>query len=145
MKWEHVLFYNVSHKYLKLNKVRARKNNQHLYKSKKEVKMDTQIKKGLLDLCVLSFLRDKDMYGYEIVQNISKSIEVSEGTIYPILRRLSKEGFFETYIVESNEGPARKYYRITVSGIEHYEKQLEAWETLKIGMDNILKRGESNE
>ena len=56
--------------------------------------MDTQIKKGLLDLCVLSFLMDKDMYGYEIVQSISKSIEVSEGTIYPILRRLSKEGFF---------------------------------------------------
>jgi len=61
--------------------------------------MDTQIKKGLLDLCVLSFLMDKDMYGYEIVQSISKSIEVSEGTIYPILRRLSKEGFFE-YLVQ---------------------------------------------
>jgi len=60
--------------------------------------LDTQIKKGLLDLCVLSFLIDKDMYGYEIVQSISKSIEVSEGTIYPILRRLSKEGYFETYI-----------------------------------------------
>lgn len=107
--------------------------------------MDTQIKKGLLDLCVLSFLMDKDMYGYEIVQNISKSIEVSEGTIYPILRRLSKEGFFETYIVESNEGPARKYYRITVAGMEHYKNQLEAWENLKNGMDSILKRGESND
>lgn len=107
--------------------------------------MDTQIKKGLLDLCVLSFLMDKDMYGYEIVQNISKSIEVSEGTIYPILRRLSKEGFFEIYIVESNEGPARKYYRITVAGMEHYKNQLEAWENLKKGMDSILKRGESND
>ena len=86
--------------------------------------MDTQIKKGLLDLCVLSFLIDKDMYGYEIVQSISKSIEVSEGTIYPILRRLSKEGYFETYIVESNEGPARKYYRITALGIEFYKKTI---------------------
>ena len=107
--------------------------------------MDTQIKKGLLDLCVLSFLMEKDMYGYEIVQSISKSIEVSEGTIYPILRRLSKDGFFETYIVESNEGPARKYYRITVAGMEHYKNQLEAWENLKNGMDRILKRGESND
>ena len=98
--------------------------------------MDTQIKKGLLDLCVLSFLIDKDMYGYEIVQSISKSIEVSEGTIYPILRRLSKEGYFETYIVESNEGPARKYYRITA---------LNSWEKLKNGMDSILKRGENND
>lgn len=107
--------------------------------------MDTQIKKGLLDLCVLSFLIDKDMYGYEIVQSISKSIEVSEGTIYPILRRLSKEGYFETYIVESNEGPARKYYRITALGIEFYKKQLNSWEKLKKGMDSILKRGENND
>lgn len=107
--------------------------------------MDTQLKKGLLDLCVLSFLIDKDMYGYEIVQSISKSIEVSEGTIYPILRRLSKEGYFETYIVESNEGPARKYYRITALGIEFYKKQLNSWEKLKKGMDSILKRGENND
>ena len=107
--------------------------------------MDTQIKKGLLDLCVLSFLIDKDMYGYEIVQSISKSIEVSEGTIYPILRRLSKEGYFETYIVESNEWPARKYYRITALGIEFYKKQLNSWEKLKNGMDSILKRGENND
>lgn len=107
--------------------------------------MDTQIKKGLLDLCVLSFLIDKDMYGYEIVQSISKSIEVSEGTIYPILRRLSKEGYFETYIVESNEGPVRKYYRITALGIEFYKKQLNSWEKLKNGMDSILKRGENND
>jgi hypothetical protein len=107
--------------------------------------LDTQIKKGLLDLCVLSFLIDKDMYGYEIVQSISKSIEVSEGTIYPILRRLSKEGYFETYIVESNEGPARKYYRITALGIEFYKKQLNSWEKLKNGMDSILKRGENND
>ena len=107
--------------------------------------MDTQIKKGLLDLCVLSFLIDKDRYGYEIVQSISKSIEVSEGTIYPILRRLSKEGYFETYIVESNEGPARKYYRITALGIEFYKKQLNSWEKLKNGMDSILKRGENND
>jgi hypothetical protein len=107
--------------------------------------LDTQIKKGLLDLCVLSFLIDKDMYGYEIVQSISKSIEVSEGTIYPILRRLSKEGYFETYIVESNEGPARKYYRITALGIEFYKKQLNSWEKLKKGMDSILKRGENND
>lgn len=107
--------------------------------------MDTQLKKGLLDLCVLSFLKEKDMYGYEIVQNISKSIEVSEGTIYPILRRLNKEGFFESYIKESNEGPARKYYRITVLGISFYEEKLKAWESLKDGMEKILKRGECNE
>ena len=107
--------------------------------------MNAQFKKGVLELIVLAAVEQKDMYGYEIVQSISKSIEVSEGTIYPILRRLSKEGFFETYIVESNEGPARKYYRITASGMRYYNNQLEAWEKLKNGMDKILKRGENDE
>lgn len=107
--------------------------------------MDTQIKKGLLDLCVLSVLKQKDMYGYEIVQNISKSIEVSEGTIYPILRRLNKEGFFESYIKESTEGPARKYYRIIALGILHYEKQLNSWYKLKNGIEKILQRGDNDE
>lgn len=107
--------------------------------------MDTQIKKGLLDLCVLSFLQKKDMYGYEIVQNISKSIEVSEGTIYPILRRLSKENLFETYIKESNEGPARKYYKITDEGILYYKNQVKLWNELKFAIDEILKRGEDDE
>ena len=78
--------------------------------------MNTQFRKGVLEICVLTLISKKDMYGYEIVQNISKVIEVNEGTIYPILRRLTKEGYFETYILESNEGPARKYYKITDSG-----------------------------
>ena len=71
--------------------------------------MNTQFRKGVLEICVLTLISKKDMYGYEIVQNISKVIEVNEGKIYPILRRLTKEGYFETYILESNEGPARKY------------------------------------
>lgn len=107
--------------------------------------MDTQIKKGLLDLCVLSLLRDKEMYGYEIVQCISQSIEVSEGTIYPILRRLNKEGIFETYIKESTEGPARKYYKLTDLGRSHFSEQLHAWRDLKMAIDKIIERGEENE
>lgn len=107
--------------------------------------MDTQIKKGLLDLCVLSLLRDKEMYGYEIVQCISQSIEVSEGTIYPILRRLNKEGIFETYIKESTEGPARKYYKLTDLGRSHFSEQLHAWRDFKMAIDKIIERGEENE
>ena len=80
--------------------------------------MNTQFRKGVLEICVLTLISKKDMYGYEIVQNISKVIEVNEGTIYPILRRLTKEEYFETYILESNEGPARKYYKITDKGRE---------------------------
>ena len=89
--------------------------------------MNTQFRKGVLEICVLTLISKKDMYGYEIVQNISKVIEVNEGTIYPILRRLTKEEYFETYILESNEGPARKYYKITDKGIENLYRLKNEW------------------
>ncbi|MBQ8998985.1 MAG: PadR family transcriptional regulator [Clostridium sp.] len=89
--------------------------------------MNTQFRKGVLEICVLTLISKKDMYGYEIVQNISKVIEVNEGTIYPILRRLTKEEYFETYILESNEGPARKYYKITDKGTENLHRLKSEW------------------
>ena len=89
--------------------------------------MNTQFRKGVLEICVLTLISKKDMYGYEIVQNISKVIEVNEGTIYPILRRLTKEEYFETYILESNEGPARKYYKVTDKGIENLYRLKNEW------------------
>ena len=89
--------------------------------------MNTQFRKGVLEICVLTLISKKDMYGYEIVQNISKVIEVNEGTIYQILRRLTKEGYFDTYILESNEGPARKYYKITEEGKENLHRLKSEW------------------
>lgn len=89
--------------------------------------MNTQFRKGVLEICVLALISKKDMYGYEIVQNISKVIEVNEGTIYPILRRLTKEGYFNTYILESSEGPARKYYKLTDLGKENLNKLIVEW------------------
>ena len=70
-------------------------------------------KRGTVDLVVLSVLLEKDMYGYEIVSEVSKIIEVNEGTIYPLLKRLTNEKYFETYLRESTEGPPRKYYHLT--------------------------------
>ncbi|WP_042272960.1 PadR family transcriptional regulator [Faecalimicrobium dakarense] len=89
--------------------------------------MNTQFRKGVLEICVLALISKKDMYGYEIVQNISKVIDVNEGTIYPILRRLTKEEYFETYILESSEGPARKYYKITELGSQNLNKLMAEW------------------
>ena len=100
--------------------------------------MNTQFKKGVLEICVLSLIESKDMYGYEIVQNISKIIEVNEGTIYPILRRLTKEGFFETYIKESNEGPARKYYRMTAKGILNLQDLKKEWNEFVSAVDLFI-------
>ncbi len=78
--------------------------------------MNTQFKKGVLELCVLVLLDRKDCYGYEMVDEISKTISISEGTIYPLLKRLKKENMVISYLKESQDGPPRKYYKITVIG-----------------------------
>jgi PadR family transcriptional regulator PadR len=78
--------------------------------------MSAQLKKGVLDLCVLNIVMNEDSYGYDIYQNINEDLSISESTIYPILRKLVKEGFCETYLAESNEGPPRKYFKITELG-----------------------------
>ena len=85
----------------------------------------------------------KDMYGYELVEKVSKVVDVSEGTIYPILKRLTNEGYFETYLKESSEGPARKYYRITVLGIQHQEKVLAEWNTFSEKINQFIKERDS--
>ena len=98
--------------------------------------MDTQFKKGVLELCVLSLLTKKDYYGYELVEKISANIQISEGTIYPLLRRLQKDGLLRTYLKESKEGPSRKYYQLTKNG---KEKEKELREECKSFADKIKK------
>lgn len=82
--------------------------------------MNAQFKKGVLELIVLAAVEQKDMYGYELVAEVSKVVNVKEGTIYPILKRLTNEHYFETYLRESTEGPPRKYYHLTAAGILHF-------------------------
>lgn len=103
-----------------------------------------QFKKGVLELCVLSILTRRDYYGYELVEYISKYINISEGTIYPLLSRFRKENYVTTYLKESQEGPPRKYYRITEKGKETYEELIREWEAFTIGVNKII-RGELNE
>ena len=73
--------------------------------------MNVQFKKGVLNLCVLVLLDKQDHYGYELVQKISDQISISEGSVYPLLRRLTKKGYFTTYLKESTEDLPRKYYQ----------------------------------
>lgn len=82
----------------------------------------------------------KDMYGYELVEKVSKVVDVSEGTIYPILKRLTNEGYFETYTKESTEGPIRKYYHITSIGIEIMNKELIEWQKFSKNVNDFLER-----
>ncbi len=101
--------------------------------------MNIQFKKGILELLVLSLLLEQDRYGYELVNEISKNIMISEGTIYPLLRRLNSDGYFETYLKESTEGPPRKYYKITERGVEAHKELRDEWEKFLIGVSKILK------
>lgn len=79
-----------------------------------------QVRKGVLELCILNALRDRERYGYELVKTVTSipGIEVAEGTIYPLLSRLRLQGLVSTRLEESPEGPARKYYVLTAKGTE---------------------------
>ncbi|CAK7081011.1 PadR family transcriptional regulator [Tissierella carlieri] len=103
--------------------------------------MNIQFKKGVLELCVLSLLDRKDFYGYELVEHISQYINISEGTIYPLLRKFRAEGYVTTYLEESQEGPPRKYYKLTDRGEEVYEELEIEWQSFIDGVNSIL-RGE---
>jgi PadR family transcriptional regulator PadR len=78
----------------------------------------TQLRKGILELAILAALSQGRHYGYSLVRTISGSVDIdlTEGTIYPILGRLAKEGLVESEWVESSQGPPRKYYRLTAKG-----------------------------
>jgi len=91
--------------------------------------LDTQMKKGLLDVCVLAAVSRKDSYGYQIIRDVSSCVTVSESTLYPILRRLESAGFLTTYSVEHN-GRLRKYYRITKPGRLKIEDFFEEWQDM---------------
>ena len=104
--------------------------------------MNTQFKKGVLELIVLLCVYKKDMYGYELVSEVSKVINVNEGTIYPLLKRLTNEHYFETYLSESTEGPPRKYYRITGNGKTRTTELLQEWNEFHEQVSRFIKESE---
>lgn len=89
--------------------------------------MDIQLKKGLLEFCVLAVLNKSDSYGYQIIKDISTCIEISESTLYPILKRLEAGTYLETYSVAHNSR-LRKYYKITDKGKEYINEFLGEWQ-----------------
>lgn len=101
--------------------------------------MNVQYKKGVIELCVLSMLYSKDSYGYDISEYISKRINISDGTIYPILRKLKSEGLVTTYLSEESGGPPRKYYRLTNLGREQYLAEKTEWLDFAKQVESILK------
>ena len=101
--------------------------------------MNTQFKKGVLELLVLVAVDKKDMYGYELVEEVSRAIDVKEGTIYPLLKRMTNEHYFETYLKESSEGPPRKYYHITATGILQLRQLYSDWREFSDRVNGFLE------
>ena len=101
--------------------------------------MNAQLKKGVLELIVLESVRQKDMYGYELVEEVSKVVDVNEGTIYPLLKRMTNEHYFETYLRESTEGPLRKYYHLTAAGVLYRDSLEQEWNQLTEKVGAFLK------
>ncbi len=100
--------------------------------------MNSQFKKGVLDLCVLAFLSKGDSYGYNLADCLASKVQVADGTVYPILRKLASEGYVDTYLKESQNGPPRKYYHLTEAGREKLKADRTGWEEFSKAVDEIL-------
>ncbi len=89
-------------------------------------------------MCVMALLGFRERYGYELVHEISQRFEISEGSIYPLLRRLLTEGYVTTYLQESGEGPARKYYSLTEQGIAARDELIREWRIFSTAVNDLI-------
>lgn len=100
--------------------------------------IQAQLKRGVLELCVLALLSRGDAYAYEIASRLAKGIDMGEGTIYPLMRRMQSDGLVDTYLVESPSGPPRKYYKLTTAGQASFALQKDEWTAFSKAVDEIL-------
>lgn len=101
-------------------------------------KWQSQVKKGTLSFIILIILKDSEFYGYELIEKVKKftSIQIAEGTLYPLLNRLKKEGLVESKWVEQESGIPRKYYKLTKTGKNTLKEMMEYW----MKLENSIKK-----
>ncbi|HEX6147390.1 MAG TPA: PadR family transcriptional regulator [Acidimicrobiia bacterium] len=101
----------------------------------------TQLLHGVLDMCLLSIIDEEASYGYEMVNKLrARGLNLaSEGSIYPLLSRLQKQGMIESYLVQSSGGPARKYYRMSGPGRTALEQWRHDWSEFRDSVDEVLR------
>ena len=100
--------------------------------------MTIQFKKGVLELCVLSLLQQEDRYGYDVTSKLAQIIEVADGSIYLVLRRLKEDGCVTSYIEEASGGPPRKYYVITRKGEDFLRELSDEWQQLVQNVNSLV-------
>lgn len=106
--------------------------------------MDIQLKRGLLDVCVLAAIKNEDSYGYQIIKDMKPYVEISESTLYPILRRLESSQLLTVRTAEHN-GRLRKYYHITPQGLQRIEAFKAEWHEIVSIYHFIAREGEEHE
>lgn len=102
------------------------------------IMMDIQLKRGLLDVCVLAAIKNEDSYGYQIIKDMKPYVEISESTLYPILRRLEAANMLTVRTMEHN-GRLRKYYHITIQGLQRIEDFKKEWNEIMAIYKFIIK------
>lgn len=100
--------------------------------------IQTQLRKGVLELCVLTLLSHSDAYGYEIASRLMQEVGMGEGTIYPLMRRMQDDGLVSTYLVEAPSSPPRKYYRMTEEGRKTLAAQRAEWKAFIASVEKML-------
>ena len=105
--------------------------------------MENQMKRGLLDVCVLAAIKNEDSYGYQIVKDMSPYVEISESTLYPILRRLENGAMLTVRTAEHN-GRLRKYYHITDAGRERLKAFEDEWKELMQIYEFVTREGKND-
>ena len=108
---------------------------------RRHITMDAQLKRGMLDICVLSAIKNKESYGYQIIKDISEYVKISESTLYPILRRLETANYLTVRTAE-HSGRLRKYYMITADGLNRIEEFKTEWKDIMAIYKYIVKEDE---
>jgi len=112
----------------------------------KAEKTKAQMRKGVLELCILSIIGEQDVYASDIIRNLkSADLIVVEGTLYPLLTRLKNSGLLEYHWQESKSGPPRKYYRLTEEGEKMLETLKEDWYNLQRQVNQLLESKQENQ
>ncbi len=103
----------------------------------------SQLRRGVLEFCVLALLAEAELYGFDLVRRLSEvdGLVTSEGTIYPLLSRLRREGWVTTTWAESESGPPRRYYALTADGARALRGFTEEWERFRDSVDALLLKG----
>src|ERR1700712_4891795 len=100
--------------------------------------LQIQLKKGVLEMCVLELLSQGDNYAYDIASRMDDAVGMGEGTIYHLMRRMQNDGLVSTYLQESESGPPRKYYRLTKTGALALKSQVSEWMVFEAAVRKIL-------